>query len=89
MQAIKTRFFGPGHHHGAKVQAICATGYVKIDYDHGKDEQSNHEAACKALLTKLGWTPERGYNGSWAGGEHAGDWYWVFCKEASHVQAAR
>lgn len=77
MQAIKTCYIPAGQHHGAKVRAVCTTGYIKVPHDSGLDDFGNHAAACKALLNKIGWTPDRGYPDQWHGGEFAGDYFWV------------
>lgn len=85
MQAIRTCFIGQGHHHGAMVRAQAVSGYTRIPYQSELDEFHNHANACKALLTKLGWTPDRGYDKQWHGGEHGGDYFWVYAQEATRM----
>ena len=56
MQAIVTKYHGPGNTRGSCITARCAAGSIRFGYDHGLDLIDNHRAAAAALAVKLGWT---------------------------------
>lgn len=68
MQAISTKYLGPTNHRGGRVKAKCQAGSVTVEWDHARGIEENHDAACRALLIKLGWTLANGYKGTWSGG---------------------
>lgn len=65
-QAITTKFLGPTDYKGSRVKATCEAGSVTLSWDHALNSDGNHEAACRALMAKLGWDGERA--GGWLGG---------------------
>jgi hypothetical protein len=76
MQAIRTRYHGPTNSRGSRISAKCEAGTVSVTYDDALNLAENHQAACEALLTKLGWTTPAGYKPMHAG-QFDGDWFWV------------
>jgi hypothetical protein len=56
MQAITTKYFGPGAVRGSRFRAKCDAGSCWVSYDYEKNSEDNHRAAAEALLAKLGWT---------------------------------
>lgn len=61
MQAIQTKYFGPGNVRGSRFRAACDAGTITVPYDHALNAEDNHRAAAAALAKKLGWTsPEYG-----------------------------
>ena len=60
MQAIQTRYFGPGNVKGSRIKAWCVAGSVTIDYPHEVGTgQPAHRLAAEALRDKLGWNTPR------------------------------
>lgn len=76
MQAIRTRFYGPGNVKGARIIARCEAGSISIGYDYSIDVEGNHRAACEALRKRLKW--EGPTYPPMVGGVYEGDFYWVF-----------
>lgn len=64
MQAIETKFLGPTNTKGARIKASSQAGSVIVPYEH-RGVESAHDAALRALVTKLGWWGvwARGANG--------------------------
>lgn len=56
MQAIQTKYLGPGNVRGSRVKA-WADGYgsVTLGWDHRLNAADNHKAAAIALIRKLEW----------------------------------
>lgn len=80
MQAITTKYFGPGNVRGSRVKAECEAGSITVSWDHSLNVEENHRVAAEALATKLGWTTE--WYGNLVGGGMKGAGYcWVFCNE--------
>ena len=78
MQAITTKYFGPGPVKGSRVKATAQAGSITLDWDDALNYDRNHAAAAKALATKLGWT------GPWVGGGLPGGaagMAWVFAAD--------
>lgn len=52
---VRTRYLGPTDHRGARIKATNLTSgrSVTIAWDHELDAGPNHEAAARALYTKL------------------------------------
>lgn len=72
MQAIRTRFYGPTNHRGARIRATSAGGTsVTIDHDDALSSEDNHRAAVEKLATKLGWRND------YVPGFFGGDTYWA------------
>ncbi len=63
MQAIRTKYLAPTDHRGARIKAKCRAGSVTVSWDHSYNSPTNHERACLALRTKLGWL-----SGTWVYG---------------------
>lgn len=73
MQAIRTAYHGPTDKRASAMSAACASGRIRLPYDHEKDMEGNHKAACMALVKKLRtWHPCR-----MVGGSFQGEMYWV------------
>jgi hypothetical protein len=79
LQAIQTRYFGPGNVKGSRIKATSGSGIsVTVGYDHALNIDANHKAACDALKAKLNW-PEPMIGGSLPCGDRA----WVFVEVAA------
>lgn len=65
MKALTTAYHGPTNTRGSRVSAKCGAGRVSIEWDDALNSDANHDAAARALLTKLKWT------GTWARGSVA------------------
>lgn len=61
-QAVITKYIGPTNTKGSRVKASCEAGSITVNWDHSLNSDQNHDAACQALLDKLGWS------GEWIGG---------------------
>ena len=56
MQAIITKFFGPGNVRGSRIKATAGGGHsITIGYRHDLDTEEAHVAAALALAKKMGW----------------------------------
>jgi hypothetical protein len=53
MQAIVTKYVGPGNVRGARIIAKCEAGRVSIPYPHELSGEAVHRAAAVALCDKL------------------------------------
>ena len=62
MQAIVTRYFGPGNVRGSRVKAKAQAGSLILDWDDSLSYEANHRAAAHALAARYGW------RGRWVGG---------------------
>ena len=70
MQAIQTRYHGPGNVRGSCIIARCDAGRVIVSYDHALNGEENHRAAARALCAKLAWTGDF-VSGTLPDGSHA------------------
>lgn len=70
-QAIRTVYKSPTNTKPAYMLASCEAKTLRVSYDHEKDIDDNHKAACQALLGVLGW------KGDYVGGQHGDYTYWV------------
>lgn len=55
MQAIITKYFGPGNVRGSRIKATAAAGSLFMPYDHCLDSDGNHRKAAELLCEKMGW----------------------------------
>lgn len=79
MQAIKTKYIGPGAVKGSRIRASCEAKTVFVPRDYSLDIAANHRVACEALLKAMGWTTDNSQHYSdMVGGWHGEDMYWVF-----------
>jgi hypothetical protein len=78
MQAITTKFLAPTNSRGARIKASCDAGSMIIPFPCGLNDEQAHAAAAMALVRKLGWTPENGYNDQWHGGSVNGHYVFVY-----------
>jgi len=62
MQAIVTRYFGPGNVRGSRVKATAQAGSLTVEWNDGLTFEANHRAAAHALAARYGWA------GRWVGG---------------------
>jgi hypothetical protein len=53
MQAITTKYYGPGNVRGSRIKASCERGSLTVGWDHSLDSTGNHIAAARALLAKF------------------------------------
>ncbi len=64
MQAIVTKYISPTNTKGGRVKASCQAGSITLGWDHSLNPWHNHQAAAKALATKMKWD-----YGTWISGE--------------------
>lgn len=64
MQAITTRYLPPTDHRGSRIKAQCDAGSLVVPWDYSLNPDDNHDAACAALVKRLGWDDY----GTWIGG---------------------
>jgi hypothetical protein len=55
MQAIVTRYHGPGNVRGSRISATASAGRVILEWDDALNQDQNHAAACAALVRKFAW----------------------------------
>jgi hypothetical protein len=66
MQSIRTKFYGPGNVHGARIVAKTTGGIsASVPYDHVTSPEENHATAARRLARALG----DGWKGEWQGAE--------------------
>ena len=53
MQAIQTRYFGPGNVRGSRIKASCDRGSMTYSYDHSLNLEENHVAAAQFLCQQF------------------------------------
>jgi hypothetical protein len=71
MQAILTKYFGPGNVRGSRISAEAAAGKVIVPYDHALNFEDNHKMAALALIKKVGWDRHGGLaHGTLPNGDH-------------------
>lgn len=75
MQAIQTRYFGPGNVRGSRIKATCSAGSLTLSYDDSLSVEKNHETAAIALIAKLEWQDI--VNELHGGQLKNGDYVWV------------
>ena len=66
MQAIQTRYFGPGNVRGARIIATCAAKRMSFPYRHDLNADENHALAADLLRDDMGWVGE-GYGDTVSG----------------------
>jgi hypothetical protein len=55
-QAIRTYYYPPTNHRGAKCKAVSASGlYLTTPWDENKTIEDNHISAARALACKYSW----------------------------------
>jgi hypothetical protein len=82
MLAIRTKYFGPPNVRGSRIQAQCKAKTIYVPYDHALNSDENHRAACKKLLSIMGW------GAPMVGGTFANDMYWVFRNDMTTKESA-
>ena len=55
MQAIQTKYFGPGNVRGSRIVATCAAKRITVGYLHELNVEENHFHAAESLRLVLGW----------------------------------
>lgn len=53
MQAIITKYIGPGNVRGSRYKATCERGSLTVGADDALSLEENHRAACDALCAKF------------------------------------
>jgi len=56
LQAITTKYHGPGNVRGSRVTAKAQAGSVSVEWNSALNSDENHRAAARALCAKVGWT---------------------------------
>ena len=94
MQAIVTKYVGPGNVRGARIIAKCKAGRVSIPYPHELSGEAVHRAAAVALCDKLDaktvtrwrfWDPAELIGGGLPGGD---GYAFVFAPEVDKLREA-
>lgn len=62
-QAIITKYLGPTNSLASRIKAKAAAGSVTVSWNYGRSIEHNHQEACAALVTKLGWGPIEDWHG--------------------------
>jgi hypothetical protein len=70
MQAIVTKYFGPGNVRGSRVKATCQAGSITLPWDDSLHRDANHLVAAKALATKMGWNYAEWHSAGLPDGSH-------------------
>lgn len=55
MQAIQTKYHGPGRVRGSRISARCDAGSIIVHLDNSMRIEQAHAAAARQLADKLGW----------------------------------
>lgn len=55
MQAIVTRYHGPGNVRGSRVSATAQAGRIYVDWDDALNQDDNHEIAARLFAQKFNW----------------------------------
>lgn len=58
LQAITTKYIGPGNVRGSRLKVECAAKTIFVEWEPSLGVDDNHEAAARALASKLGWKAE-------------------------------
>lgn len=75
MQAILSRYHGPGNVRGSRITAQCQAKRITVEYDDALNLDDNHRAAATKLILALGW------HGHWCQGTiPSGDYVAVCAK---------
>lgn len=84
MQAIITKYFGPGNVRGSRIKATAAAGSVTMSYDYCLNPDDNHRKAAELLCVKMGWvsSPNNLYTTLVQGQLPNGDNVFTFIPEA-------
>lgn len=64
MQAITTKYYGPGNVRGSRVKASCERGSLTVPWRHELDSAANHTEAARALLLKFAREDVKQYGGT-------------------------
>jgi hypothetical protein len=72
MQAITTKYHGPGNVRGSRIKASCERGSLTVGWNHSLNSTDNHIAAAKALLAKFADEDTKAYPGTTAESHHWG-----------------
>lgn len=55
MQAIVTKYHGPGNVRGSRVSASAAAGRIFVDWDDSLNPDDNHDMAARLFAQKFEW----------------------------------
>ena len=55
MQAILTKYIGPGNVRGSRIKVTAQAGTIYVAWDDAKGHHDNHDAAAKVFIRKMGW----------------------------------
>jgi len=72
MQAITTKYYGPGNARGSRLKAECDRGSLTVAWDYSQGVDENHARAAKALLDKFAAEDAKAYPGTTAESHHWG-----------------
>jgi len=63
MQAITTKYFGPGNARGSRLKAECDRGSLTVEWDYSQGVDENHARAARALLDRFALEDVAEYGG--------------------------
>lgn len=87
LQAIRTRYFGPGNRNGSRIQAKAYVGTMYFNYQAALSPAMNHQRAADLFAIAKGWTA---FGVLLPGSMPDGDTtVFVFSKSAPHDWRAR
>lgn len=81
MQAIRTRYIGPGNNRGSRIQAKCEACTIYMPYRYELNIEENHVAARELLVAKMKW--DKPYYQPMVCGFFANDGYHVFMEKVT------
>lgn len=73
MQAIETKYHGPGNVRGSRITAHCERGKLTVEWDSGLNPDQNHRRACRMLLDKFAKEDAKAYPGTTPESHHWGE----------------
>jgi hypothetical protein len=63
MQAITTKYYGPGNVRGSRLKAECDRGSLTVEWDYSLGVDENHATAARALLDRFALEDVAEYGG--------------------------
>lgn len=85
MQAIRTKYHGPGNVRGSGFTVTSAAKTMRVGYDHRLNVEDNHQAAARAMILALKWDDAKHYQGFVSGCLKDGSYVHVLVHALSEV----
>lgn len=70
MQAIITKYHGPGNVRGSRVSAHAQAGRIYLDWDDALNKEENHKLAARLFAQKFSWPYARLVTGYLPSGDY-------------------